>query len=219
MNNIVRWCASIFRPVRTAKNNISLRICAVWTESSVFTYKSIGSMAIHRAPSEDSVQTARMHRLIWVYDRRTNLKVHICHRGGKSTWPDRDPNPGPLAHRASSPANRATKPLGRPATISPCLNRFVPESARNHAGTDETVPLLLAARARTHTEPPNVTGEEKAHGPTGTRTQDLSHTVRALQPAEPQRHTVDLRHIHVRRYMHMSEVTCSSPNVHAHVRG
>ena len=26
----------------------------------------------------------------------------------------------------------------------------------------------------------NVTGEEKAHGPTGTRTQDLSHTVRAL---------------------------------------
>ena len=26
----------------------------------------------------------------------------------------------------------------------------------------------------------NVTGEEKTHGPTGTRTQDLSHTVRAL---------------------------------------
>ena len=36
-------------------------------------------------------------------------------------------------------------------TISPCLIRFVPESAWNHAGTDETVPLLLAARARTHT--------------------------------------------------------------------
>ena len=28
--------------------------------------------------------------------------------------------------------------------------------------------------------PVNVTGEEKAHGPTGTRTQDFSHTVRAL---------------------------------------
>ena len=38
-----------------------------------------------------------------------------------------------------------------PVTISPCLIRFVPESARNHAGTDETVPLPLAARARTHT--------------------------------------------------------------------
>ena len=61
-----------------------------------------------------------------------------------------------------------------------CLIKFVPESARNHAGTDETVPLLLAARARTHTEPPNVIGEEKAHGPTGTQTQDLSQTVRAL---------------------------------------
>ena len=76
----------------------------------------------------------------------------------------------------------ATEPHGRPATISPCLIRFVPESARNHAETDETIPLLLAAQARTHTEPPNVTGEEKAHGPTGTRTQDLSHSVRALWP-------------------------------------
>ena len=44
----------------------------------------------------------------------------------------------------------ATEPHGRPGTISPCLIRFVPESARNHAGTDETVPLLLAARARIH---------------------------------------------------------------------
>ena len=56
--------------------------------------------------------------------------------------------------------------------ISSCLNRIVPESSRNHAGTEETVPLLLAVRARTHTEPPNITGEKKAHGPTGTRTQD-----------------------------------------------
>ena len=88
----------------------------------------------------------------------------------------------------------ATKPHGRPVTISPCLIRFVPESARNHAGTDETVPLLLAARARTHTEPPNVTEEEKAHGPTGTRTQDLSHTVRALWPLSYQatRSTCDI---------------------------
>ena len=76
----------------------------------------------------------------------------------------------------------ATEPHGRPVTISPCLIRLVPESDQNHAGTDETVPLLLAAPARTHTEPPNVTGEEKAHGPTGTRTQDLLQTVRALWP-------------------------------------
>ena len=76
----------------------------------------------------------------------------------------------------------ATESHGQPATISPCLIRFVPESARNHDGTDETVPSLLAARARTHTEPPNVTGDEKAYGLTGTRTQDPSQTVRALWP-------------------------------------
>ena len=35
---------------------------------------------------------------------------------------------------------------------------------------------------RTHTEPPNVTGEEKVHGTTGTRTQNLLHTVQALWP-------------------------------------
>ena len=45
----------------------------------------------------------------------------------------------------------ATEPHGRPVAISPFLIRSVPESARNHARTDETVPLLLAARARTHT--------------------------------------------------------------------
>ena len=54
----------------------------------------------------------------------------------------------------------ATEPHSQPVTISPCLNKFVPKSARNHAGTNETVPLLLAARAWTHTEPPNVTGGE-----------------------------------------------------------
>ena len=94
----------------------------------------------------------------------------LCHKGGKSTWPDRDSNPRPLADRASTLTTER-----RPVTILPCLIRFVPESARNHAGTIETVSMLLSARARTHTESPNVTGEEKAHGPTGTRTQDLSH--------------------------------------------
>ena len=40
--------------------------------------------------------------------------------------------------------------------------------------------LLLAARAQTHTEPPNVTGAKTERGPTGTRTQGLPLTVRAL---------------------------------------
>ena len=75
---------------------------------------------------------------------------HMCHRGGKSTWPDQDSNPGPLAYCASTLDHWATEPHGRPVTISPCLIRFVSESARNHAWTDETVPLLLAAQAQTH---------------------------------------------------------------------
>ena len=102
-----------------------------------------------------------------------------------------------------------TEPHGRPMTICSCLIRFVLESARNHAGTNETVPMLLAAMPKPMRQslccsqpcrnqwdspyaarspstdphwPPNVTGEEIAQGPTGTRTQDLSHTVRALWP-------------------------------------
>ena len=47
---------------------------------------------------------------------------------------------------------RALWPLSYRATRSicdnsPCLIRFVPESTPNHAGTNETVPLLLASRA------------------------------------------------------------------------
>ena len=87
---------------------------------------------------------------------------------------------------------RALWPLSYRATRSifdnfPLL-RFVPESARNHAGTDETVPLLLAARARTHTGHQMSQGRKKAHGPTGTRTQDLSHTVRAFWPLTTEPH-------------------------------
>ena len=83
---------------------------------------------------------------------------YLCHRGGKSTWPDRD-EPRTSRTPCEHSDHWATEPHGRPATMSPCLIRFVPESARNHAGTEETVPLLLAAQVRTHTEPPNVTGE------------------------------------------------------------
>ena len=117
----------------------------------------------------------KLHTVYIIYTRVVSQGRKKAH--GPTVTRTQDPSQ-PCEH----PDHRATEPHGRPATISPCLIRFVPESARNHAGTDETIPLPLAAQARTHTEPPNVTGEEKAHGPTGTRTQDLSHTVRALWP-------------------------------------
>ena len=98
-----------------------------------------------------------------------------CQRGRKIKWLSRDSNPGHPAYRASC------WPLRYRATRStcdnyPCLIRFLNESAQNHAETDETVPLLLTIWARTHTEPPNVTEEETAQGPTGTRIQNLSNT-------------------------------------------
>ena len=121
--------------------------------------------------------------LFWISCQvTTGSLMRLLSQGRKKhmAWPGLEPRTSrrPCEHSD----HRATDPRGRPVTISPCLIRFVPESARNHAGTDETVPMLLAARARTHTEPPNVKGEEKAHGPTGTRTQDLSQTVRAFWP-------------------------------------
>ena len=98
-----------------------------------------------------------------------------CHRGVKE---ERSPT-GSLANLAN------TLPLSyrvtRLVTFPPCLIRFVPESARNHVGTDEPVSLLLAARARTLTDPQNVTGAEK-------------RTMRALYHFKLMSHTIDRLH-------------------------
>ena len=57
--------------VRLAKTQISLGIRPVWSESSLFARRKFGSLATHWAHSEDSDQTGRMSRLIWVFARRT----------------------------------------------------------------------------------------------------------------------------------------------------
>ena len=77
---------------------------------------------------------------------------------------------------------RALEPDDRPVTISLCLNRFVPESARNRLGTNKRLSLCwLAVRARTHTEPPNATWGGGGGGVGGAQCPtDISHTVRAL---------------------------------------
>ena len=72
-------------------------------------------------------------------------------------WPNWDSNPGSLVfHRAMEPHNQLV-------TFSSCLIRFIPESARNHAGTDETIPSRSPSMSLHW--PPNVTGVEKEHGP------------------------------------------------------
>ena len=59
------------RHVRPAKTQINLGICAVWSESSLGAWRKLGSLATHWAHSEDSDQTGRMPRLIWVFAGHT----------------------------------------------------------------------------------------------------------------------------------------------------
>ena len=81
--NIYIWAATWQNQqvsVRPAKTHISLGIRPVWSESSLSTWTNIGSIATHWAHSEDSDQTRRMPRLIWVFAGRTLiLLVLSCH--------------------------------------------------------------------------------------------------------------------------------------------
>ena len=57
--------------VRPVKTQISLGIRPVWSESSLSAWRNLGSLDTHWAHSEDSDQTGRMPRLIWVFAGRT----------------------------------------------------------------------------------------------------------------------------------------------------
>ena len=57
--------------VRPAKTSMKLGIRPVWSESLLSAWRKLGSSATHWAHSEDSYQTGRMPRLIWVFARRT----------------------------------------------------------------------------------------------------------------------------------------------------
>ena len=57
--------------VRPAKTQISLGIHPV-SESSLSAWRKLGSLAAHRTHSEDSGQTGRMPKLIWVLAGRTD---------------------------------------------------------------------------------------------------------------------------------------------------
>ena len=66
--------------VRPAKTQISLGIHPVWSESSLCAQWVAKDPGFLHADSEDSDQTGRMPRLIWVFAVRTaTLLVLICH--------------------------------------------------------------------------------------------------------------------------------------------
>ena len=53
-----------------AKTQISLGIHPVWSESSLSAWRNLGTLATHWVHSEDSDQTGRIPRLIWVFTGR-----------------------------------------------------------------------------------------------------------------------------------------------------
>ena len=67
-------------PVRQAKPQISLGIRPVWSESSLSAWRNLGSYATNWAHYEDSDQTGRMPRLIWVFAWRTDHFVGFVMR-------------------------------------------------------------------------------------------------------------------------------------------
>ena len=56
-----------FGHVRPAMIQISLRSCAVWSESPLGAVWTVNDTKLQRKGNEDSHLTARMHRLIWVF--------------------------------------------------------------------------------------------------------------------------------------------------------
>ena len=53
--------------VHLTNTQISLRICAVGSESSLLAWRKFASFAVQNVSSEDSDQTALMRRLIWIF--------------------------------------------------------------------------------------------------------------------------------------------------------
>ena len=67
--------------VRPTKTQISLGIRPVWSESSLCAQWVAEGPSFPHADSEDSDQTGRMPRLIWVFARRT-LTLLVLSQGG-----------------------------------------------------------------------------------------------------------------------------------------
>ena len=67
--------------VHQAKTQINLGICPVWSESSLSAWRKLGSLATHWVHSEDSDQSRRMPRLIWVFAGRTVILLVLSWGG------------------------------------------------------------------------------------------------------------------------------------------
>ena len=71
--------------MRPVKTKISVGIRPVWSESSLSVRRKLGSLATQWAHSEDSDQTARMSRLVWIFAGRTVILWGLSW-GGSNGW-------------------------------------------------------------------------------------------------------------------------------------
>ena len=80
--------SSVYRPViwaATWQNQQNDCVPSpVWSESSLYAWRKLVSLATHQAHSEDSDQTGRMPRLIWVFAGRTVILLVLS--GGCSIF-------------------------------------------------------------------------------------------------------------------------------------
>ena len=72
--------------VRPAKTQISLGIRPVWSETSLSAWRKHVSLATHWAHREDSGQTGRMPRLIWIFAGRTVTLLVLSCRDSIISW-------------------------------------------------------------------------------------------------------------------------------------
>ena len=77
-----------FRHVRPAKNQISLRVRAVWSESSLHSFW-IAKDAKFFMRTTKTYKTAQMRRFIWMFVGRTDQKVRFLTLGLNIFWDDR----------------------------------------------------------------------------------------------------------------------------------
>ena len=70
--------------MRPAKTQISLGICPVWSESLLYAHWVAEDPSFLHADSEDSDQTGRMPRLIWVFAGRTLTLLVLSCRGSNT---------------------------------------------------------------------------------------------------------------------------------------
>ena len=84
--------------VRPAKTQIRLGIRLVWLESSLSAWRSLGSLATHWAHSEDSDQSGRMLRLIWVFAGRKFIVLVLSCRGSYYHYFRMVYSPAPESH-------------------------------------------------------------------------------------------------------------------------